>query len=229
MIACLVLSAWPASVQAYEIEVAGDRFSLQAERVPLQDILKDLAERTGTIIRIDPALNPKISADFRDRPLQQGLESILKSLNHVLLWESIETPAGSMARLKEIQVFEPGHKDLMQDLSVRHNLQIARNPDDGSFYVKGEILVRLKRGADFGFFNALVEQSGGTVMAVNRALGIYRLYWPPDTDIPALVKELLQIPNISQAEPNYAYPIVSPYRYGQSATLNTELNTLSRT
>jgi len=221
---CLIVATQAIAIQAYEIEVKGDRFSLQAARVPLQEILKDLAIHTGTIIRIDPALNPKISADFKDRSLQQGLESIFKSLNHVLLWESIETPTGFMARLKEIQVFEPGHKDLMQDLGATRNLQIVRNPKDGSFYVKGEMLIRLKKGADFGSFYALVERSGGTVIAVNRALGIYRLYWPPDTDIPALVKELLRQPGVSQAEPNYAYPIGLPYRYDQSDSTKFELN-----
>jgi len=213
IIACLIVAVPAVAVQAYQIQVKGDRFSLQAARVPLQEILKDLANHTGIVVRIDPALNPKISADFNNRSLQQGLESILKPLNHVLLWESLATASGSIVRIKEIQIFEPGRKDLMQPLDAMRNLQIARNPADGSFYVKGEVLIRLKPGTDLAAIEALIERSGGAIVAVDRRLGIYRLHWPPDTDIPALVKELLRQPGIDQAEPNFAYPIAAPHRY----------------
>jgi hypothetical protein len=224
LIACLSISSGAPNVQAYEIKVYGERFSLQAERASLQDILKDLSDRTGIIVRIDPALNPSISANFKDRPLQQALESILKSLNYVLLWESIPTSGGTVTRMKEIQVFEPGRQDLMQALGVSRNLQVVRNPDDGSFYVAGEILVRLKPGTDVVSLEALIRPSGGTVIAVNQALGLYRLHWPPDTEIPALVKELIQQPIVSKAEPNYAYPIGSPFRDDQSISAGSTLN-----
>ena len=98
IIVVALLTAQATSIQAYEIKVIGDRFSLTAEQMPLQDVLSDLSARTGTNVRIDPALNPQISADFEDKTLQQGLESILKGLNHVLLWESVPTPSGASTR-----------------------------------------------------------------------------------------------------------------------------------
>jgi hypothetical protein len=110
----------------------------------------------------------------------------------------------------------------MQTLDATRNLQIARNPVDGSFYVKGEVLIRLKPGTDLAAIEALIERSGGTIVGVDRRLGIYRLHWPPDAYIPALVKELLRKPGIAQAEPNYAYPIASPYRYEQASSANDE-------
>jgi hypothetical protein len=112
----------------------------------------------------------------------------------------------------------------MQALGTSRNLQIARNPADGSFYVKGEILVRLKPGTGVASLEALIQPSGGTIVGVDRALGVYRLHWPPETDIPALVKEYLRQPGIEQAEPNYAYPIGSPFRYVQTTSVDSTLN-----
>ena len=48
---------------ALEVKIAGDRLSVYADQVPLQNILQRIAD-LGIIIRIEPQLNPKISASF---------------------------------------------------------------------------------------------------------------------------------------------------------------------
>jgi len=63
-------------------------------------------------------------------------------------------------RLAEIQVFRPGQKDLMKPLRKANTLVVARNPKDGSFYVKDEILIRLKPGADLSDLLKLLQEQG---------------------------------------------------------------------
>jgi len=84
-----------------ELRIFADKLSLRADQVPLQDVLKNFANH-GIRVRIDPLINPIMSASFKDRGVQEGLKSILKSLNHVLIWESIPGPEGALPLLVEI-------------------------------------------------------------------------------------------------------------------------------
>jgi len=164
----------------------------------------------GISIRIDPLINPKISASFEDRDIQKGLDSILKSLNYILIWGSVEGPPGPIVRLSEIQVFKPGNKEFIRPLHSRSTLSIVGNPRDRSLFVKDEILLRLKPGMNLLEFKRLLKQIGGTVAAGNAVMGIYKIRLPENSDVLSLVEQLIRHPGIAKAEPNYAYPISTP-------------------
>lgn len=191
---------------ALKVQVAGDKLTLDAEKVPLQAVLAGLAQE-GIRTRIDPQINPTVSASFRDRDIQKALEFILKDLDYVLLWESIQGPRGQIPRLSEIQIFRPGRKDLMRPLRTRRTLAVARNPEDGSFYVRNEILLKLKPGTDLQKIEALLAKWGGRVVDSYAALGIYRIRLPEGSDVPALIKEFQETLGRGSAEPNFAYPV----------------------
>ncbi len=198
-------------VGALEVRITGDKLSLHADQVPLQSILQRFAD-LGINIRIDPQLNPKISASFEDQDIQKGMDSILKSLDHVLIWESIEGSPNPITKLAEIQVFKPGKKELMKPLGRRSRLSIARDPRDGSLFVNNELLLRLKPGMSLLEFERLLRQIGGTVVDSNAAMGIYKIRLPENSDVPTLVEQITKHPGVEKAEPNYAYPISMPYR-----------------
>ena len=104
---------------ALEVVIEKDKISILANQVPLQDILKRITQYDISI-RIDPEINPMITVSFANRDLQTGFKSLLKSLNHILIWE----PAGQLTsdlsppefKLVEVQVFKPGRKDAMVSL-----------------------------------------------------------------------------------------------------------------
>ena len=106
MLLCML---WAASANALNVRIIGDRLSLHADQVPLQDILRKRAD-LGINLRIDPQLNPLTTASFDDRDIQKGVASILKSYNHILSWKMLEEPSGSITRLAEIQIFKPRKK-----------------------------------------------------------------------------------------------------------------------
>ncbi len=95
----------------------------------------------------------------------------------------------------------------MRPLRKLATLSIARNPKDGSFYVKDEILIRLKPGADLADLLKLLQETGGVLVGSYPELGIYRVRLPPGADVPALVEEIGKRGGAGIAEPNYAYPV----------------------
>jgi len=194
---------------ALEVRVAGDRLSVEADQTPLQSILKRLAGR-GIRISIDPEVNPKITASFKDRDIQKGLGSILKSLDHALIWEAVQGPSGPIPRLAEIQVFRQGKKGLMKPLVTDSNLSIVKNPKDGSFLVKDEILLRLKPGTDPSELRRILRQIGGTLIDSQPDLGIYQIRLPENSDVPSIIDRIRDQVSLEEAEPNYAYPLPTP-------------------
>lgn len=201
---------------ALEVHVAEDRLSVEADQVPLQNILKRLAGR-GIRVNIDPEINPVITASFRDQDIQRGLGSILKSLDHALVWEAVEGPSDPIPRLAEIQVFRRGKEGLMKSLGSESNLSIVINPRDGSYLVKDEILLRLKPGTDPSELKRILRQIGGILIDSQPGLGIYQIRLPENTDVPGLVDRLRELASLEETEPNYAYPLPSPLTNTESA------------
>jgi len=207
---------WGANTSALEVKIFGDKLSVHANQVPLHSILQHLADQ-GIKIKIEPQLNPKISASFDDRDLQKGLESILKPLSHVLLWDTIEGPFGSLYKLAEIQIFRPGKKELMKPLGTKFVLPVARNPKDGALFVKDEILLRFKPGISILEVKKLLKRLGATVVDSYPALGIYKIRLAKGSDVPALADQAAAHPGVAKAEPNYVYPVFVPYKSPDSA------------
>jgi len=206
LILLLIFFLIPIPSSAFVVHVSGDRLTLNAETAPLQEILLQVAD-LGIRVQIDPQVNPAVTASFENRDIQKALESILKGLDHVLIWESAQGPSGPVPKLAEIQVFKPGQKDLMRPLRKASTLSIARNPKDGSFYVKDEILIRLKPGADLYELLKLLQETGGILVGSYPGMGIYKVRLPQGSDVPALVEEIGNRSGAGIAEPNYAYHV----------------------
>jgi predicted aspartyl protease len=119
----ILLVLWAAMpCHAFQIEIRNNKLSVQAKEVPLQTLLKQLAAEYGIILRMDPSINPLVTASFSDRDLTDGLKSILKPYNHVLFWRSATGDPGRSSnaayRLNEIHVFRPGEKRSMVAFEV---------------------------------------------------------------------------------------------------------------
>ncbi len=194
---------------ALEVDVRGDTLSLRAEDVFLQDILKWIARREIDI-RIDPKLNPKVTASFTRKEMESGLKILLKSLDYALIWESV--PGSKKLRLTEIQIFEPGKRSRMRPLDTDDDLSIARNPEDGSFFVRDELLLRFRPGTPLAVIENLIHRIGGTIIAQHEGMNVVRVRLPENTDVPRLSEALARESGVARAEPNYAYPISLPYK-----------------
>lgn len=101
--------------EAFELGVTNGKLTVNADHVPLQDLLKVLTYN-GVVVRIDPKIDTLVSADFKEREMEDGLNMLLKPHNHAFVWKPV-TPfpekANAPYQLEEIHVFRPGEKDLM--------------------------------------------------------------------------------------------------------------------
>lgn len=129
------LTAAQARAEAFELNIERGRMSIAAQRVPLRDVLYRLPGY-GISVRIDPAINPTISATFNNKALEDGLKSILKPYNSVFIWQTEASGTGSPPtqnlRLNEIQIFKPGKKDRMVELD--------EEPDKAALQIPAEDL-----------------------------------------------------------------------------------------
>ena len=133
MIAVLILlfAGVPASANAFQMNIEGDKLSVQAESVPLQTLLQHLATY-GIAVRIDPKLNHPVTASFDDKDLEDGLKSLIRPLNSIYVWQSGRKSAGTAKdatyRLTEVQIFKPGEKDRMVYLQEESDTSAAQAP-----------------------------------------------------------------------------------------------------
>ncbi len=191
---------------AFDLRIEGEKIYLQAAEEPLQNILRRVAQQ-GIRVRIDPQLNPKISAAFENRDIREAIAEIVKPYDHILVWEK-GTDNSSSFRLSEIQVFRPGKKDVIRDLSSRV-FSLAKDQKHGGLFVRDELLLRVKSKAGV---EKLLGMIGGIVIDKYDALGIYKVRLPPGSDIPTMVAKINSLPGIAQAAPDFAYPLNDLYR-----------------
>ena len=55
-----------------------------------------------------------------------------------------------------------------------------------------------------------MREIGGTLLDSQPDLGIYRIRLPENSDVSSLLDRIKDLPNLEEAEPNYAYPLPAP-------------------
>lgn len=123
------------AVDAYvlELQIEGDKLSIKADRVPLQELLMRVSD-FGITVRIDPDINPVTSASFKNKNIQDGLKSILSPLNSIFIWNQT-APKGAKQQkpvynLSEIQIFKPGKKERMVYLDQETDEAAEQVPEE---------------------------------------------------------------------------------------------------
>jgi hypothetical protein len=196
---------------AFELKIERERMTLSAAEEPLQNVLRRMSE-LGIRVRVDPEVNPLVSAVFKDREIREAVAAIIEPYGHAIIWEK-DPINPSVFKPAEIHVFSLGRKDRMRELPPR-NFILDRDPRDGALFVRDEILLKVRPGTDI---ERIVRQAGGTIIERNEALGIYKVRLPPDSDVPAVAAALGGQPGVALAEPDYAYPLPGVYRVDADA------------
>ena len=201
----------PSTVAASELRVSleGEVLSITAEKIPLQTILLELV-RNGVTVKIDPQINPLITANFKNRTVEQGLETLLKPASYSLLWEArSDISKNDTILLAEIQVFQSERKFLMKPLVPKKNLEIAKT-SAGIFYVKGEILLYLPLGSDLQELEKILQAYGATLVYSGSLPSPAKILLPLNSDIFGIAKEIKDKLTLDISQPNYAYPLPPP-------------------
>jgi len=187
------------------VRLQGDRLTLKASNQPLSKLLQHLSDQ-GVRIRVDPRIDPPVTATFTNRPIGMVLKSILKSVDYALIWRKDKGARDTELRLWEIRIFYRGQEARIQPLPKRANLNVVRQAN-GVFHVKDILLLKRSPDLSDAAFADLLDRLGATVMDANTSLGIVRLRLPYGSDVSAIASIVSQTPGIGQAEPDYAYPL----------------------
>lgn len=192
----------PAAVSEFRLDQ--NRLWLTAEDEPLPQLLEHFAD-AGINVQIDPAAQKNISGSCSDADVETVLDELLAPYNYQLDWKRETGSLGNLIRLTGIRIFCVGHSDAVQPL--RSNRRIETSFDGRSRFIAREILVGFRPGSAIQDLRAFLARTGGTVIAANADLGIYRILLPEGANVPDLVDQLGNEPSIARAEPNYAYDI----------------------
>ena len=196
---------------AFSFEIGENTISAAADNVPLQTILLELAAADVTV-KIDPQINPPVTVDFKDRPIEEALEALLKPASYSLLWESSGSNDASSLRLAEIRVFRSGQEELMQTLKPARKEIVTRNKA-GVFFVRDELLLYIAPGTDLSELRKLLLGYQATMEQNTGLPGLIKILFPEDSDVFAIAAEIKKKLNIGIIQPNYAYPIGPPVAY----------------
>lgn len=196
-----------------EVRLAADTLSVQADQVPLKDILAQLQE-AGIRVAMDERINPLITAHFENRDIGNGIKRLLADCDYALSWQTLEGPAGNLRRLSEILVYKPGDRRTLtpRPASFANLLHAKTARTNAIICLNNEILIRLRPGTTPEQFRKLLLETGSAVMDGIPALGLYRIHTPPDTNLPDLLNSLGTNPVVARAEPNPVYRSIPPER-----------------
>ncbi|MDD4737014.1 MAG: S8 family serine peptidase [Kiritimatiellae bacterium] len=200
-------------VQGSEVFLKGGAISIQAEQEDLRDVLQAIAE-FGVRVEIDPQINQTVTLDVRETDVEEAIAELVHPLGYALVW----TMTNDTARLDALRVFRIGQEVEVRPLAVNRNLNVVRGWN-GTDFVADELLLTLAPGTTLDAFQLLLSQLGATVIEAHPGLGIYRLRFPPGTNIEALVAQLINNTLIRHVEPNYAYRMPT----GEYAPLSSTL------
>ena len=187
------------------VRLQGERLTLNAKDQPLADILEMLSDQ-GVRIRIDPRINPRVTAAFTDRPIGSAMAGLLKSVDYALIWRKDKDATDSEPRLWEIRIFYKGQEARVQPLKKNAGFTIVKK-GDGTFLVKDILLIRLDPTMSEAALAGLLDRLGATIIDINAPLGIVRLRMPHGSDVSAIAEAIADTPGVRDAEPDYAYPL----------------------
>ena len=199
-----------------EFRLDQNRFWLTASDEPLPRLLEHFAA-AGIEVQIDPAAQKTVTGTFAGDDVETALDALLAPYNYLLDWRREPGPLGDLVRLTGIRVFRDGYAGSVQPL--RSARRIETSFDGHTRFMAREILVGFKPGSSIENLRAFLARTGGTVIAVNDKLGIYRILLPEGTNVLDLAAQLGNESSIAKAEPNYVFdaPRLLPGDKGSSA------------
>lgn len=197
----------------------GDLLSVSVENRPLKSILAQLSSQ-GIEVRIDPRINPQITAKFEKRPIDAALSAMLRSFDYALVWHPRKNPSESgqgHSTLAEIQIFYPGESSRATHLRPNPNLDLIFSRD-GIAYVRDTLLLRTDAQMSEEQFGKLLQMLDAASIEVVLP-GIVRLQVPAGTNLQTAIARLQTYPGIAHVEPDYAFALAGTQPAAMEPTL----------
>ena len=183
--------------------------SLEAQEVPLRDILAALAGQ-GITAYLGDGLNPVISTRFDNRPVDEAFAGLLKGYDYSLIWR--EDADGGAVRLEEIRVFEPGRSEAVERVGSDGLAVVAGR--EGRLMIRDTVLIMAEKGVTRAGIASLVAPYAGVVADFDEQRGLALVRLPDGSDPEGVSARMGQSDLVRIAEPDYVYELPRAARIG---------------
>ena len=189
----------------------GDRLWLQADQVPLADVLGQFTQ-LNVVVQVDPDIRETVQAAFRGVNLDDALNKLLDPYDYVITWKMLRGPLGRVPKLQKIEVYRPGNRQNVRPLpQPPARFQVTRGvAGNQPEFIRDELLVGTAPGTTYAQFKALMDQVGGMIVDAEPGLGIYLIRFPAGVHVENILERLARHPLIAHAELNYAHRLPPP-------------------
>ena len=194
------------------VRIDGQTLTLKVDGIPLRWILKEISSQ-GIIVRVDPEIDPLVTASFDNRDLQEAFRQVVKGYNHALVWKKGDN--GDPV-LSKIVIYNQGGMGRASPIKSPSALTIEKNPITGAIYVKNKILVRFKKPISAGQIQAVAKSLNASIVLVHEGQGLYEITLPDDTNTADAMAVLEKENRVETVEPDYAYRSPDLVRYGDT-------------
>jgi len=210
--------------------------TVQAKDVTLKSLLEEIGQKAGIGAESSPSLgNHKISVQFESLTLEKGLRAILQSagvVNYALVYAQSQQP-GKIGKwvIDKIYLKEEGTSNdatkvtKTQEKKPQGKVSLDKEPldkkplDKEPFFdkkldrfvevVKGEVLVRFKKGLTNDEIGTILKKLGATIIKRNNALNIYRLKIPQEIPVSEFIEQHGKDENLNLIDPNFIASVLA--------------------
>lgn len=206
----VLLGIWHSSALGMVLKISGQAMTLKADNIPLRSILKQISAM-GIIVKIDPHINPMVTAAFTDKNIQDAFAHILGGNSHALVWRK---RIQADPELSQIVIYRQNHMDAAQQLpTAAANLDIETNAETGTIFVKNRILIQFSHPVDSRRIHTILNRFKAEIRLFHKTLSIYEITLPDGSSMADILAELRKVPGVGTVEPDYAYQAPAPVRY----------------
>ncbi|MDF7797879.1 S8 family serine peptidase [Pontiellaceae bacterium B1224] len=193
------------TAHAASLRIEGERAWLKADGAPLSKILQ-LFEQRGAKVLIDPSLElGRIDGDWENTKVERLINQLVAPNSYSIQWKQVDSPLGAFYQVSSIRVFGENASEALPISDTTRVLDIVEGTN-GVKYVRGEIMVGFKDGANIADLNALLKKLNGTVIEVIDPPGIYRIKLNEGMTVEQAMKIANAHDGVDGAEPNLAFP-----------------------
>jgi hypothetical protein len=201
----LLMLLLPAISSAASLRMEDDRAWLEADGVPLVNVLR-LFEQRGVEVLIDPSLElGRVSGDWENTRVDRLVEQLVSPHSYLLERRKMSGPLGGFYRVSSIRIYA-GNPSAALPLSAPKRVLDVVEGRDGIRYIRGEIMVGFKDGSTAEDPNKLLKAVGGTVIEVMDPPGIYRIRLNDGMSVEEAMELADGLGQVESSEPNLAFP-----------------------
>ena len=126
------------SITSENLKIEGDRISIQVEGMELGELLKVIKKKTGIEFELDKSLlGKKITVDFKELTLLEGIKKTIYPLNYAILYDS-------RGVVRKIIIIDQGTRmedkrgaDIIVQAPPGSNVSMQSQPDSKAYSIYG--------------------------------------------------------------------------------------------